>query len=94
MGGEDDPLAIAESCCKRTKACIVAYSVEDLQSFEAAELWVVMLRGLCGPGLLLALAQCQSDRVAESGDSGAPVTVTMADSLAARSGPQRKVCRT
>ncbi|CAE7516584.1 Rab23 [Symbiodinium sp. CCMP2592] len=85
--GEDDPLAIAESCCKRTKACIVAYSVEDLQSFEAAELWVVMLRGLCGPGLLLALAQCQSDRVA-SGD-GAPVTVTMADSLAARLGIRR-----
>ncbi|CAE7567337.1 Rab23 [Symbiodinium necroappetens] len=83
--GEDDPLAIAESCCKRAKACVVAYSVEDRQSFEAAELWVVMLRGLCGPGLLLALAQCQSDRIA-SGNSGAPVTVAMGESLAGRLG--------
>ena len=67
--------------------------MEDRQSFEAAELWVVMLRGLCGPGLLLALAQCQSDRIA-SGNSGAPVTVAMGESLAGRSGPQRDGTKT
>ncbi|CAE7559409.1 Rab23 [Symbiodinium natans] len=77
--GGDDPRALAESCCKRSKACIVAYSAEDRQSFEAAELWVVMLRELC-PGLLLALAHCKSDRP-EFCDS---VTLAMAKSLAAK----------
>ena len=61
----------------------MAYSAEDRQSFEAAELWVVMLRELC-PGLLLALAHCKSDRP-EFCDS---VTLAMAKSLAAKPGPQ------
>ena len=84
LSGEDDPRRLAESCCKRAKACVVAYSSQDRQSFEAAELWVVMLRELCGPALLLALAHCKSD-LAQSESS---VTMAMAESLAAKPSPQ------
>ena len=59
--GIDDPRTLAEKHCIHAKACIIVYASNDRKSLEAAELWVVMLRELCGAQSLLVMARCKDD---------------------------------
>lgn len=63
LPGGGDHSSTSQSCCRRVKAGVIAFASDDRASFEAVKGWVDALRQVCGPDVILVLAQTKHDLV-------------------------------